>query len=229
MELFRVGIKELIGINILQSIGSSKNGSAGTPSTLAKESFKQALSQFLINFLSSKHLDQGIDIFTKLLSRPLDTLTLLNLNIKKTYPELYNLLKELHKDEKFSRLRLDIHYVSRNLHRLLHQKISNKNPKKLSNELASFLTNLILINKPTSEPESNILNHVIQNINKLCTDMNLDSTLLGIKLILTKPHFLNDIIDSWKKFCEELKIDLDPQIRILSKSLNYLSKVIIKT
>ena len=144
--------------------GSHQNSSSQTTN---KESFKQALSQFLVDFFSSKHLDQGIDISTQLLSKPLDILTLFDLNIKKSHPEFYSLFKELHNDKKFSELGLDINSISKELHRLLHTKILEKNnPKKLSDELAGFLTNLILTDNSQPKNESAILNNFIHDINK---------------------------------------------------------------
>ena len=209
--------------------GNRQNSSSQTTNTLDKESFKQALSQFLDNLFSSEHLDQGIDISTQLLSKPLDILTLLDLNIKKSYPGFYNLFKELHNDKNLPKLGLNINSISKELHRLLHTKILEKNnPKKLSDELAEFLTNLILTNnsQPKNKNESEILSGFIHYINKTVnTDADLNSVLLGLKLMFTKPHFLNDAINSWQNFCEKLNINIDPTIKILSSILGGLSKI----
>lgn len=204
--------------------GSHQNSSSQTTN---KESFKQALRQFLVDFFSSKHLDQGIDISTQLLSKPLDILTLFDLNIKKSHPEFYSLFKELHNDKKFSELGLDINSISKELHRLLHTKILEKNnPKKLSDELAGFLTNLILTDNSQPKNESAILNNFIHDINKTVNiDIDLNSVLLGLKLMFTKPHFLNDAINSWQNFCEKSNINIDPTIKILSSILGGLSKI----
>ena len=204
-----------------------QNSSSQTTNTLDKESFKQALSQFLVDFFSSKHLDQGIDISTKLLSKPLDILTLFDLNIKKSYPGFYNLFKELHNDKNLPRLGSRINSNFKELRRLLHQTISDNKHKKLSNELAKFLTNLILTNnsQPKNKNESEILSGFIHYINKTVNiDIDLNSVLLGLNLMFTKPHFLNDVMNSWQNFCESLKIDIDPTLKILSCILGRLSK-----
>lgn len=209
--------------------GQAENHQNSSSQTTNKEPFKQALSQFLVDFFSSKHLDQGIDISTQLLSKPLDILTLLDLNIKKSYPRFYNLFKELHNDKNLHKLGLNINSISKELHRLLHTKILEKNnPKKLSDELAEFLTNLILTNnsQPKNKNESEILSGFIHYINKTVnTDIDLNSVLLGLKLMFTKPHFLNDAINSWQNFCEKLNINIDPTIKILSSILGGLSKI----
>jgi hypothetical protein len=207
--------------------GNHQNSSSNTTNTLDKESFKQALSQFLVDFFSSKHLDQGIDISTQLLSKPLDILTLLDLNIKKSYPGFYNLFKELHNDKNLPRLGSRINSNFKELRRLLHQTISDNKHKKLSNELAEFLTNLILTNnsQPENKNESKILSGFIHYINKTVNiDIDLNSVLLGLKLMFTKPHFLNDVMNSWQNFCESLNIDIDPTLKILSCILGRLSK-----
>lgn len=205
--------------------GQARKRQNSSSQTTNKESFKQALSQFLVDFFSSKHLDQGIDISTQLLSKPLDILTLLDLNIKKSHPEFYSLFKELHNDKKFSELGLDINSISKELHRLLHTKILEKNnPKKLSDELAGFLTNLILTDNSQPKNESAILNNFIHDINRT-EGVNPNSVLLGLKLMFTKPHFLNDAINSWQNFCEKLNINIDPTIKILSSILGGLSKI----
>ena len=224
MELFGVRIRESTGANI-PSIESRQNGSAGTPSTLDEESFKQALSQFLVDFLSSKHLDQGIDILTQCLSKPLDTLTLLKPNIKKDYPEFYKLFKDLHHDKNLSRLGSRINSNFRELHRLLHQTISENSPKKLSNELAGFLTKLILTDKsqPENKNESEILSDFMRDINTI-DSINPNLVLCSLKLMFTKPHFLNDVMNSWQNFCENLKIDIHPALKIISCILGGLSK-----
>ena len=206
-----------------------QNSSSQTTNTLDKESFKQALSQFLVDFFSSKHLDQGIDISTKLLSKPLDILTLFDLNIKKSYPGFYNLFKELHNDKNLPRLGSRINSNFKELRRLLHQTISDNKHKKLSNELAEFLTNLILTNNSqpnnNNKNESEILSGFIHYINKTVNiDIDLNSVLLGLNLMFTKPHFLNDVMNSWQNFCESLKIDIDPTLKILSCILGRLSK-----
>jgi len=118
MKLSIVSIRESTGANI-PSTGSRQDGSAGTPSTLNEESFKQALSQFLVDFFSSKHLDQGIDILTQCLSKPLDILTLLDPKIKKRYPEFYTLFQKLNNNGKFSQLGLNINSNLKELRRLL--------------------------------------------------------------------------------------------------------------
>lgn len=207
--------------------GDRQNSSSNTTNTLDKESFKQALSQFLVDFFSSEHLDQGIDISTKLLSKPLDILTLFDLNIKKNYPGFYNLFKELHNDKNLPRLGSRINSNFKELRRLLHQTISDNKHKKLSNELAEFLTNLILTNnsQPKNKNESEILSGFIHYINKTVNiDIDLNSVLLGLNLMFTKPHFLNDVMNSWQNFCESLKIDIDPTLKILSCILGRLSK-----
>lgn len=204
-----------------------KRQNSSSQTTIDKESFKQALSQFLVDFFSSEHLDQGIDISTKLLSKPLDILTLLDLNIKKSHPEFYNLFKKLHNDKKFSELGLELNSNFKELRRLLHQTISDNKHKKLSNELAKFLTNLILTNnsQPKNKNESEILSGFIHYINKTVNiDIDLNSVLLGLNLMFTKPHFLNDVMNSWQNFCESLKIDIDPTLKILSCILGRLSK-----
>jgi ribosomal protein S17E len=207
------------------SIKSRPNGSAGTPSTLDEESFKQALSQFLVDFFSSKHLDQGVDILTQCLSKPLDILTLLKPNVKKDYPEFYNLFKDLHNDKDLSKLGFKINSNFKELHRLLHQTISDNNPKKLSNELAGFLTKLILTDKsqPENKSESEILSDFMHDINTI-ESINPNLVLCGLKLMFTKPHFLNDVMNSWQNFCENLKIDIDPALKIISCILGKLSK-----
>ena len=219
--------------NIHWSTGKTKQArkrqNSSSQTTIDKESFKQALSQFLVDFFSSKHLDQGIDISTKLLSKPLDILTLFDLNIKKSYPGFYNLFNELHNDKNLPRLGSRINSNFKELRRLLHQTISDNKHKKLSNELAEFLTNLILTNNSqpnnNNKNESEILSGFIHYINKTVNiDIDLNSVLLGLNLMFTKPHFLNDVMNSWQNFCESLKIDIDPTLKILSCILGRLSK-----